>query len=131
MVTCWKAPGLTELLCECQKMIQSRGSIVPMPVVEKWNDGSVMRSCMELTGFQHVDLEEVEFMLGAENNDGTNYRAVEMMKGIIEDHWSEEEKDKLPAAIEALSNAQKEYFFMEQNGLKGVRLAAWVAKAQK
>ena len=54
-----------------------------------------------------------------------------MLKGMIRDHWSEEEKGKLPNAIRALSSAQEHDFFVEEKGLEGVRLVAWIARTEK
>ena len=90
-----------------------------------------MKKCLESSGFAHVDFDVKEVMIGGENDDGTHYGAIEMLKGMIGDHWSDEEKGKLSSAIRRLSNAKEHDIFVEENGLESVRLVAWIAKAQK
>lgn len=131
VVTCWKEPGLVDLLYECQNIIKPTKPIAAMPVFDKWRDKAVMQKCMESSGFAHVDLEVKEVMMGGENDNGTHHGAIEMLKGMIGDHWSDEEKGKLPIAIRTLSKAQEHKFFVEENGMEGVRLVAWIAVAQK
>ena len=112
-------------------MIKPAKPIATMPVFEKRRDRAVMKKCMESAGFAHVGFDVKEVMIGGKNDKGTHYGAIEMLKGMIGDHWCDEEKAKLPGAIRTLSNAQEHEFFVEENEMEGVRLVAWIATAQK
>ncbi len=131
VVTCWKEFGLLELLYECQKIIKPAKPVAAMPVFEKWRDSTVIKKCLESAGFAHVDFDSKEVMIGGENDNGTHHGGIEMLKGMIGNDWSDEEKGKLLGAIQTLSDAQEHNFFVEENGMQGVRLAGWIATAQK
>ena len=138
VVTCWKELGLVPLLYACQDIIKPKKEITSLPVLEKWMQRETIESAMKAAGFQDVKIERFGTMIGISSSDESEmiFGAVENLKGIVGDQWSEEEKGELKGAAETLLNREGEGeeeggLFVEMDGKRGVPMVAWIATCKK
>ena len=134
----WRSVGWLPLLHEVQKLLRPASEALwSMPGFAEWGKREKLLGLLAAAGFdgKNVRLEEKDSVMWAP--EGGIEPMVEMMTenlGPMTKGWGNEEKTRIPNALEEILTEQRETFLIEGEaegrvGLKGFQ--AWIAIARK
>ncbi|KAI9654641.1 MAG: hypothetical protein M1821_005848 [Bathelium mastoideum] len=114
VVTCWKESALFSMLFDVQDIVLPANPREGLSFLEKWRDAETLRSTMVEGGFADVRIEKLDVVLSGGTVAELVESIAEKLRGMVENEWTEKEKEKLyPATEEVLTKKREMYLIMD------------------